>query len=54
MLVGWMVMGFLVYADVCMGGFSIYSVSEGAVHRLVYVNIQKKEVSILYVVVNSI
>ena len=31
-----------------MCGFSIYSVSEGVVHRLVYVNIQKREVSNLY------
>ena len=42
------------------GWVSIYSVSEGAVHLLVCVNIQKKEVSIfsfhgeLYVVVDSI
>jgi len=44
-----------------MGGFSVYSVSKGAVHLLVYVNIQKGEVSSifyfhseLYVVVDSI
>ena len=44
-----------------MGGFSVYSVSEGAVHLLVYVNIQKREVSLIFyfygelcAVVNSI
>ena len=44
-----------------MGGFSVYSVSEGAIHLPVNVNIQKREVSFifyfhgeLYVVVNSI
>jgi len=44
-----------------MGGFSIYSVSEGAAHLPVYVYIQKWEVSFilyfhseLYVVVDSI
>jgi len=44
-----------------MGGFSIYSVSKGAVRLPVYVNIQKWEMSFifyfhseLYVVVDSI
>ena len=43
-----------------MGGFSVHSVSEGAVHLLVYANIQKGEVSSilyfhseLYVIVDS-
>jgi len=42
-----------------MGGVSIYSVSEGAVRLLLYVNIQKWQVSIFnfhsefYVVVDS-
>ena len=55
-----MVVAFLVQVEVGVGGFSVYSVSEGAVHSPVYVNIQKWEVSIfcfhgeLYVVVNSI
>ena len=48
MLVGWIVLGILVYVEVGMGGFSICSVSEGAVHLLVYVNIQKWEVPFIF------
>ena len=45
MLVGWMVMGFLVYVEVGMGVFPVDFVSEGAIHLPIYVDIQKMGVA---------